>query len=127
MFFCRIARETYAGCKRISAPFKPSVMRIAVRDNGSEGKTCGRVSRRERPSAAPELTRAIPRSGKLAIKRQLKAQVYSTGGPHGCQRLKTSIAKIRMMVAAADAISQRARSKLHAKAHVRPQACRLLQ
>src|SRR5579864_678349 len=127
MFFCRIARKTYAGCKRVSAPFKPSIMGIAVRDHGSEGKTGGRVPRRKRSSTAPEFSGAVPRGGKLAIKRQLKAQVHSAGCAHGSQRLKACIAEIRMTVAAADAISQRARSKLHAKAHVRPQACRLLQ
>jgi hypothetical protein len=76
MFLCRIARETYAGCKRVSAPFKSSIMRITARHNRSEGKTCGRVSRRERPSAGPEFSCAIPCGGKFAIKRQLKAQAH---------------------------------------------------
>src|SRR5579864_4911731 len=127
MFFCRIARETYASRKRVGAPFKPSIMGIAVRDHGSEGETGGRVPRRKRSSTAPEFSGAGPRGGKLAIKCQLKSQVHSAGRAHGSQRLKACIAEIRMTVAAADAKRERARSKLNAKAHVRPQACRLLQ
>src|SRR5947208_820798 len=36
-----IARETYTRGKRVSAPFKPLLMRISVRDYGSESEAGG--------------------------------------------------------------------------------------
>src|SRR3954452_25157808 len=50
MFLRRIARETYTCGERVSAPFKPLLVRITVRDNRGESKTCGRMSRGKRPS-----------------------------------------------------------------------------
>src|SRR3954462_1204823 len=122
-----IARETYTRGKRVSAPFKPSFMRITVRDNRREGKTRRSVPGGERPSTGPEFSGAIPGGGKLTIKRQFQSQVHSARSAHGRQRLKARVAKIPMIVAAAYSISNRAGSKLHAKAYVRPKASGLLK
>src|SRR5512146_516006 len=62
-----IARQTHSGSESVSSPFHPPVVRIHMRNGGSERKARRRVSRGTRSSAAPELSRAVPRVRELAV------------------------------------------------------------
>src|SRR5713226_7417932 len=72
MPFRRVARETHSSCKRIRSPLEPIILGISVSDHRRKCKTCGCVSGRKGPSAAPELACTAWFERKLTVERELE-------------------------------------------------------
>ena len=106
MLFRRVARETDSSCKRIRSPLDPFILGISVSNHRRKCKTCGCVSGRKGPSAAPELARTAWFGRKLTVERELESQVYSASRSHGSECFKSSIAQVGMVFAAPNAIRE---------------------
>ena len=127
MLLGRIARQTDSGGKCIRSPLHPFVFWIAVSDDRSEGKTCGRVARRERPPSAPEFAGAVWFVGELAIKCELERQINCAGSTHSGKCGKSGISQVRPVFTTTYSIGQGRRSKFEAEADIGTEICGPLQ
>lgn len=122
MLFRRIARQTDPGGECVSTPPHPFVFWIPVSDYGSEGKTCGSMPRRERPSSSPEFAGPAGCGGKLAIERELERQIDGSGSTHRGKCGKSGISQMRPMFATPCSKSQSRGPEFEAESNIGPEA-----
>src|SRR5579859_8008379 len=118
MLLCRITRKTDRGGCRISSPFYPGPMRIAMGHHTGEPKTGGSVTGGEGSASLPELAGAAALERPLTVHASLHRPGHGGGSSSRLQREQSSLARAFFALEATQSISQSGGSKLKPYADV---------
>src|SRR5579864_7248944 len=112
MLLCGITRKTDRGCCRISSPFYPGFMRIAVGHHAGECKTGGSVARGEGRASLPELAGAATLERSLTVHASLHHPSHGRGSSRGFEREQSRLAQAVFAFEAPEPISHSGGPKL---------------